>query len=221
MLAPNRMDLPCYHSLVQMLFWRGMLRCLLLLMWLLPGITAKAQSQQADTFLMVRMSEVEVKDAAIWKNDTARYRFNQLRYYVTTVLPYVQAASKVFADTRSTLDNEELGKAERRKILASREAALRGEFEDKIKALNETQGLLLIKLIARQTGLNIYTMLRDLKNPITAVKWQAWARLHGFNLNRRYQPEDEPLLERVMISLGYDLPEFYDTQKTATAIMQP
>jgi hypothetical protein len=41
------------------------------------------------------------------------------------------------------------------------------------------------------------------------MKWQAWARLHGFNLARKYHPEEEPDLERIMRNLGYPLPRFY------------
>ncbi|HTM66789.1 MAG TPA: DUF4294 domain-containing protein, partial [Flavipsychrobacter sp.] len=95
---------------------------------------------------------------------------------------------------------------------------LRVQFEDKVKTLNETQGVLLIKLIARQTGVNIYSILQEFKNPLTAIKWQAWARMNGFNLNKKYNPKEEVLLEQVMLSLGYDLPDFYEHKETATAL---
>ena len=87
---------------------------------------------------------------------------------------------------------------------------------DEVK-LNETQGMLLVKLIGRQTGVNIYSMLQEFKNPLTAVRWQTWARLNGFNLNKRYNPDDEPQLERIMEHLGYPLPPFYEERTILTA----
>ena len=68
---------------------------------------------------------------------------------------------------------------------------------------------MLIKLVARQTDLNIYHQLADFKGTLPAMKWQAWARMHSFNLNRKYHPEEEPDLEHIMRSLGYPLPAFY------------
>ena len=68
---------------------------------------------------------------------------------------------------------------------------------------------MLVKLIARQTEMNIYKTLKEFKNPLTAVKWQAWARLNGMNLDRIYNPGDEPDLELIMDELGYPLPAGY------------
>ena len=85
---------------------------------------------------------------------------------------------------------------------------MRAQFENKVKALNTTQGALLMKLIARQTGVNVYHILSEFKNPVTAIKWQAWARVNGANINRKYRPEEEPMLEQIMEELGYPLPSF-------------
>jgi hypothetical protein len=174
-------------------------------------------AQETDTVLMVKLKEVRVTDTRKWENDTVRYHFNQTRYYVQTILPYLNAATRVFKQIDQTV-NSNAGRKEKRKFVNAKEDELRVQFEDKVKALNETQGVLLIKLIARQTGVNIYSILQEFKNPFTAIKWQAWARIHGFNLNKRYDPKEEVLLEQVMMSLGYDLPDFYEHKETATAL---
>ena len=166
---------------------------------------------------MVRLKEVQVTDSRKWKNDTARYRFNQMRYYVETILPYLNAATKVFKEIDEAVSSD-VSRNERKRLVGAKEDELRVQFEDKVKALNETQGVLLIKLIGRQTGVNIYSILQEFKNPLTAIKWQAWARMNGFNLNKKYDPKDEVLREQVMLSLGYDLPDFYEHKETATAL---
>jgi hypothetical protein len=178
---------------------------------------SRLAAQEVDTVLMVRLKEVRVTDSRKWKNDTARYHFNQTRYYVETILPYLNAATKVFKEIDQTVSSD-IGRKERKRLVSAKEDELRVQFEDKVKALNETQGVLLIKLIARQTGVNIYSILQEFKNPLTAIKWQAWARMNGFNLNKRYDPKEEVLLEQVMLSLGYDLPDFYEHKETATAL---
>jgi hypothetical protein len=69
--------------------------------------------------------------------------------------------------------------------------------------LNITQGRLLIKIINRQLRKNCYSIVRELKNPITAAYYQSWARLNGIDLNENYNAEKERDLEMIMRSLGY------------------
>lgn len=190
--------------------------CLLFSLILVFPLKGKAQ-QQPDSFLLVKLPEVEVKDTRLWKSDTDRYHFNQTRYYVKTILPYLEAATKAFNELKLISEKKDFNKREKRRAVQEQENLLRSDFEEKLKALNETQGVLLVKLIARQTGVNIYSMLNEFKNPFTALKWQAWAKINGFNLNKKYRPENETLLEQVMDNLGYPLPDFYFSQGTASA----
>ena len=195
---------------------RKYLHPVLLITVMLTG--AKLRAQKMDTVLMVKLKEVEVKDRHQWANDTDRYYFNQTKYYIQIIWPYVEAATRTFNEVNAKLQEKNIGKKQRKYFIQAKEEELRMRFEDRIKALNETQGVLLIKLVARQTGVNIYSILTEFKNPFTAVKWQAWAKLNGFNLNKKYNPDDEPLLEQAMLSLGHDLPGFYNKEEAATAM---
>jgi hypothetical protein len=156
---------------------------------------------------MVNLKEFKV--TARWKNDTDRYRYNQEKFYVTIILPYLNAATQLFKDVNAKANEPGISRRERRQYINSREDEMREQFEDKVKKLNTTQGVLLVKLIARQTEANIYHILQEFKNPLTAVKWQAWARMNGMNLDKRYDPEREPRLELIMDELGYPLPSSY------------
>ena len=173
-------------------------------------LAANAQSVPAtvsDTAYSVQLKTVEVR--ARWKNDTDRYHYNQMKFYVTTILPYVNAATKLFVDINAKVEDENISKRECRKYINTREEEMRSSFEDKVKGLNVTQGVLLVKLIARQTDMNIYKMLLEFKNPLVAVKWQLWARVNGMNLDKKYDPTQEPDLENIMEELGYPLPAGY------------
>jgi len=154
------------------------------------------------------MDTVLIKAQRAWANDTVRYRYNQTKYYVTTVLPYVNEAVKLYNELE-TRTGDGAGRKERRAFVKNREAELKQRFNAEIKGLNETQGVLLVKLVARQTGMNIYDMLQEYKGGLAATKWLAWGRLNGFNLGRKYNPDNEIMLENIMEELGYPLPGFY------------
>lgn len=180
---------------------------------MVPAVPLPAQSPasgaEGDNVLMVRLENVNVVSSRLWENDTVRYRYNQMRYYVTTILPYLDEAVRLFSEIDEKLNDPDLDRKTRRAFINAQEERVRTRFEEKIRDLNTTQGVLLVKLIARETGLNIYGMLSDFKNPVAALKWQAWAKVNGFNLNRKYHPSDEPDLEQIMEGLGYPLPVFY------------
>lgn len=171
--------------------------------------TTKAQSTNIDTQWHVTLATVNVTAERTWANDTARYRYNQMKYYVTTVMPYVNEAVKLQQELNAKINSEGISKKERKVFIKMREEALKERFDAEVKKLNETQGVLMVKLIARQTGVNIYDMLSEYKNPLAATKWLAWGRINGFNINKQYDPCNEPMLESIMENLDYPLPSFY------------
>jgi hypothetical protein len=158
-----------------------------------------------DTIYM--LPEASIKDR--FANDTDRYRYNQTKHYIKMILPYLDAASKVFIEVNNKIHEDGVSRKERKRYVHAREDEMRSQFEEKVRALNVTQGKLLVTLIARQTEANIYEVLQEFKNPMTAVKWQAWARLNGMNLDKTYNPDEELMLERIMEELGYRLPVGY------------
>jgi hypothetical protein len=194
-----------------------MKKLLLLFVFLTALSSVKGFAQSADTMYSVKLEEVNITDKRKWANDTAWYRYNQMRYYVTTILPYLNAATKIFSEIDYKLNDNSISKRDKKDFINAKETAMREQFENKIKTMNTTQGVLLMKLIARQTGVNIYHILDEFKSPFTAIKWQTWARLNGMNINQHYKPENEKDLEDIMEDLGYPLPPFYK-QGSETAL---
>ncbi len=166
-------------------------------------------AQTGDTVLSFSLPRVTVDAKRNWDNDTIRYKYNQMKYYVTTILPYLHAATAMMDELNTQENNPNISKRARKDFVNRKEEEIRSRFENEISQLNETQGVLLVKLIARQSGENIYSKMEEYKNAFYAMKWQAWARFHGFNLNKKYDPYDEPMLEHIMQSLGYELPAKY------------
>lgn len=65
------------------------------------------------------------------------------------------------------------------------------EFEKEVKHLTVTQGIILVKLIDRETGRTSYQVIRELKGRFTAFLWQGIARIFGNNLKAEYDPDDK------------------------------
>lgn len=168
-----------------------------------------ANATAQDTLLVAKLDTVKVTAPHHWDNEHERYQFNQMRYYVTIILPYLNEATAMLNELAVIERDPSISKKQRKRFVKRKEEEIRNKFEQEILALNETQGTYLVKLIARESGQNIYQILKDYKGLPTALKWMGWAKVHGFNLNRKYDPMDEPVMERVMESLGYPLPDYY------------
>ena len=149
----------------------------------------------------IQLNEATVVASHIFSNDTDRYRYNQMKHYVKIVLPYANAAIKIFYEIEQSTAN--MSKRNRRVYIKTREREIKETFEDKLSSLNITQGRLLVKLINRQLETNCYKIVKELKNPITAAYYQGWGKMNGIDLNDNYDPANEPELERIMKTLGY------------------
>src|SRR5436309_2490909 len=96
----------------------GMKRCLWLCFMIFGVFAGRAQSG-VDTMYSVQLKEVQVK--ARWLNDTDRYHYNQMKFYVTTILPYVNAATKLFNEVNAKARDESVSRKERRKFINAKE----------------------------------------------------------------------------------------------------
>ena len=168
---------------------------------LFPTIKKEKESEINKPAYHIELNEAVIVAPQMFANDTDRYHYNQLKYYIKTVMPYVNASAQLFNEIN--IATADLNKKARKKYIKSKEKDIKANFEDKLASLNITQGRLLVKLINRQLKTNCFDIIKDLKNPITATYYQAWAKLNGINLNEHYNPDDNPEIERVMRSLGY------------------
>src|SRR6185503_6094788 len=116
-----------------------------------------------DTFLTCTLQEVVVVSKRTFKDPIAQAQFNQLRRNVLIVYPYAKEAGELFRDI-----NEQLAamdkKKERKKYVKEREKELDQLYENSLKNLTITQGDILVKLIARETGQNVYDLIKEFKN---------------------------------------------------------
>jgi hypothetical protein len=78
-------------------------------------------------------------------------------------------------------------------------------FEDQLKNLTVTQGEILCKLIARETGMSVYDLVKEFKNPVSAFYWNKMSQFLGYSLREQYDPQQERDIEFIVRSIegGY------------------
>jgi hypothetical protein len=120
---------------------------------------------------------------------------------VVKVYPYAKVAGQMleyFDDTLQTFRSENKRKAYLKKV----EEELKEEFGGELKKLTIKQGIILVKLIDRETGSTSYDLIKQLRGSFSAFIWQSLARLFGSNLKLEYDPYGEDaLIEEIVVQI--------------------
>jgi len=163
------------------------------------GFIIKAIVVDGDTVLMHNLPQLIVKDKRTFKSKRYAKRYNRLVRNVKKVYPYSRVASKLlhqYTDTLATIENPK----ERKRLMKQAERQLWDRYGDELKNLTMTQGLILIKLIDRQTGSTSYELVHELRGGFTAFIFQSLARLFRLNLKQQYNTEgDDQKIEDIVL----------------------
>ncbi|MCS6917072.1 MAG: DUF4294 domain-containing protein [Chitinophagales bacterium] len=157
-----------------------------------------------DTVPVCTLHEVVVVSKRTFASQAEQQRFNQLRRNVLIVYPYAVEAARLFRSINDELAQLEK-KKDRRKFLRQKERELDAMYSYTLRNMTVTQGDLLVKLIARETGVSVYTLIEELKNPVSAFYWDKASSFFGYSLKQQYDPQEMRDIELIVRSLeaGY------------------
>ncbi len=162
------------------------------------GEVMAANVEGKDTMLLVYVAPITIFPKRKFKSKRERRRYTRLVRKVKKVYPYSVIIQNVFAETELALDTI-TDKRQRRKMLKTKEKALKEEFEDVIRNMTFSEGRVLIKLVDRQTGKTSYQLVKQLKGNLSAVLWQSVARVFSTSPKYEYDKDgDDKWIEEIV-----------------------
>ena len=185
-----------------------------LLVLLIPGKELRAQEppddnsvvtrgviQGSDTLPIIELPEVRVYERKDFEYLYLKRRYRRMIRNIKKAYPYAQIAGaklKELDEHLQTLDNEKEQKA----YITQAEKEIMAQFEKEVRRLTVTQGIILVKLIDRETGRTSYQVIKELKGGITAFFWQGIARIFGNNLKTEYDPlKQDRVMEDIVLGI--------------------
>lgn len=192
-------------------------RIVTLVLFLGMIIPAKAQSDSLrlinpdraivyanDTLPVMHIPAVNIYD--ISKYDYLHnWRYRRTIYNVKKAYPYAVIANLKLSHLDSSLVHIK-SKKERAEYTKMAEKEIMQEFEDEVKRLTVKQGIILVKLIDRETGKTSYEVLKDIRGGFTAFFWQGIARLFGNDLKMQFDPEGEDkVIEDIITAIEWGI----------------
>ena len=179
---------------------------------LLP-LTAKSQTDatrkvrfgiivDGDTIPYYRLNEVKVVESASLLTEKEIRKNQKLIRNVKKMLPYAKIGKQRLDELELRI--ADMPKRERKEAIKQAEKDLLADFSDELKACTISQGMVLLKLIDRETGRTSYVLVDELRGKIRAGFYQTFARLFGYNLKSQYDPrnnKEDNLIERIVLSI--------------------
>lgn len=153
-------------------------------------ILTRAIIVDGDTVPIYVMNEVKIFGPVIFKNKTDAIQFSRLVKNVKKVYPYAKITGVKMKEFEQVILNAKNEKDRKEKMKVA-EDELRAQFEDDIRDLTFKQGVLLIKLIDRETGTTSYDIIKEFRGKFMAGMYQTIGRLFGYNLKTTYDPLGE------------------------------
>ena len=121
------------------------------------------------------------------KNDWRKeYR---LIYNFNKVYPYALVGRKMMAQVDSTIAADVTKKSQRTQYINQVERELLHAFDNDIRNMTTSQGLLLMRLVDRECGMCAYDIIKEYESGFAAAFWQLVAKLFSQDLKLRYDPK--------------------------------
>lgn len=121
------------------------------------------------------------------KNKREAVKFSRLLSNVRKVYPYARLSAlklQEYDDMLSKIPNKD----EQKRLMKEAEKQLRKQFSKDIENLTFSQGIILLKLVDRETGRTTYKIVDELRGSLRAFFYQSIARMFGMNLKSNYDP---------------------------------
>ena len=167
-------------------------------------------SQNDDLLIMVEgdsipttsigLNEITIFPPLVFSNYDERLNYYTVKRKTLKVYPYAVLASK-----RLEKLNERLllikGRVNKKKYTRAVEKYIENELSAQLKKLTRTEGQILVKLIHRETGKTVYSLVRELRNGFRAFSYNSLGKLFDISIKKEYDPEknkEDAIIEDVL-----------------------
>ena len=115
-------------------------------------------------------------------------RYNKLVRNVIKVYPYARTAAnklKEYDDLLLQIPDTK----EQKRIMKIAERDIRKDFQKEIENLTFSQGIILLKLVDRETSKTTYQIVDELRGSLRAFFYQTIAKMFKYDLKAKYDPK--------------------------------
>ncbi|MBX7181607.1 MAG: DUF4294 domain-containing protein [Bacteroidia bacterium] len=140
-----------------------------------------------DTLPAFYLAPVFCRDKMVFKSAKDERKWRKLVRDVKKVYPYAKIAGSKLRQCEAQLALPE-NQGRKKELMKKAEKEIKAEFEGDVRNMTWTQGIILLKLIDRETTHSSYEIVKELRGSLSAFFWQSLARIFDINLKTEYDP---------------------------------
>jgi hypothetical protein len=158
-----------------------------------------------DTIILADLEDVSITSFRDFESREERLKYYRYRRYALKVYPYATEAIKIFREVQN--ETNYMSKRKRKKHLKRLNKELKDKFEDPLRKLTKTQGLILTKMIEKELDTPMYQLIKNMRGGMTAGYWNTIGQFNGYKLKNGYIRGEDPILDAVLddFNISYDL----------------
>lgn len=150
---------------------------------------------EGDTLFFSQLTEFQLTGVQNMTQEDKRL-YRKYRRYALVVYPYALDAIKIFKEVEYATNN--MTKRKRKKYVKKLSKDLKNEFEDPLRGLTRTQGLILMKMIEKELDTPMYDLIRDLRGKTSSFYWNMTGKIYGYNLKSGYIIGEDKIMDAVL-----------------------
>ena len=155
-----------------------------------------------DTIPLYYMKEVKIYSGGMLLTQKEIQQNRKLIRNVKLMRPYALEGKRRLDELEIQIAS--LPRKDRKKAIKDAEAQLLHDYKGELSNYTFSQGLVLIKLIDRETNRTAYKIVGELRGSLRAGLYQTLAKLFGYNLKDTFDPQHnakDNLIDRICISI--------------------
>ena len=155
-----------------------------------------------DTVPLYQIKEVNIYAGGMLLTPKEIKQNQRLIRNVRLMLPYAQEGKRRLDALE--IEIAALPKKKRKQAIKTAEQQLLNDYKGELSNYTFSQGLVLIKLIDRETNRTAYNIVGELRGSLRAGLYQTLAKLFGYNLKDTFDPahnKKDDLIDRICTSI--------------------
>jgi hypothetical protein len=155
-----------------------------------------------DSMLHFNLRPIEMVAPYHFKNSREEKKYSRLETDILKTYPLAMIVGSELKIVNTEFENRYTTPSIRKNYIKWYQKYVYRTYIDSLKNLNEEQGRILLKLIHRETGKTPYELIKSYRGGLNALLWRSMAFMAGANLNSRYNPEENEMIEHIIRRYG-------------------
>ncbi len=148
-----------------------------------------------DTLILANLDEVTIKPTRKMDDEELK-TYNLYKRCARVAYPYAKDAINILNKLDQRTGN--MTAARRKKYIDMTYKQLEYNFKTQLKRLSKTQGMIMIKMIERETNVSFYNIIKKNRSGFTAFYWHQLGKFYNYNLKQGYVKGENQILDLVL-----------------------